>query len=210
MVITSKISKSFLIVLPFLQPASTQGICSIPPPDVKPIPCGGSAVQPPPSCGHCITTYSPIPWSCDNLGSWEIPNPFYEGTCRNRGCLVVPSGNQARCLGTPCCSYDTRNNPSLCNKSEPQCTCNPGFELLGGKCEVVCPPGWKRDQGVCEEIICEGDHALNETWGRRIQHGLHLCFCFGRGDVHCSYHCDPGFCFSTGELCHSCWDPGDI
>jgi hypothetical protein len=156
MYIKLSIAKHFFSLLALIQRASPDGNCIVPtPPEIRTIPNGS-----------CITTYTARPGSCDILGSWKEPDLALQAICLVRGCTVTAAErvNELRCTGTPCCSFrPARDVRSLCESKHESCTCEPGFEMVGEKCEMVCLQGWKRDQGVCEAVVWEGDHVSHES-----------------------------------------------
>lgn len=120
-----------------------------------------------------MTTYSPIAGSCDNLGSWTIPDPYFETICRNRGCFVAELFSEYRCMGTPCCSYYARRDPLLCSK-ERICTCDPGFALVDGRC------------AKCERLRCyhPGCASVNDSRDPDCMAAMHrFCYMNSKGQA---------------------------
>jgi hypothetical protein len=169
------------------------------------------------STGHkCITTYSPRRDGCRNFLNGNHYGKDTKASCSLLGCAnefggITELGQEYYwCVGNACCTdvsvtgVDVYLKPEYCDAST-GCACTPGNEDINGVCVKVCDAGYKRVDGTCKKILCEGKYVADEEWDMSLTHGGHVYFlCQSNGQTKDSPSCPPQYPFYDGH--HACVD----
>lgn len=138
-------------------------------------------VIPVPAHQICDVAYTPIPESCQHLGTWQDAelNPRYE-ICVGNLCVVRLIGDLIPtwdCVGTPLCIDPRYRDERLCEPSLIHCRCEAGWKMLGD---------------VCKALVC-GEHVVGESWSVVRDDGEMWYTCQEGGKIKCSLSCTHGF-----------------